>query len=161
MVTERIRLRTYVLSAAFWNPALLAREAATADRLTGGRLELGLGAGHMKSEVDDAVICVAAGGAADRTARNARARSPPAARRSDRAGAAARPIPLAIGAMSTRGLAVAADHADVVAFAGLRQVKGRPPGTITVASAAQTDALVAYVGERHGPRPYEADMLLQ
>src|SRR5512144_2211251 len=47
-VTERIRLRTYVLDVYFWNSALLAREVATVDALSGGRLELGLGAGHMK-----------------------------------------------------------------------------------------------------------------
>ena len=29
---------------------MLAREAATVDVLTGGRLELGLSAGHMKAE---------------------------------------------------------------------------------------------------------------
>jgi hypothetical protein len=72
-----------------------------------------------------------------------------------------RPVPIAIGAMSNRGLAVAADHADIVSFAGLRQAKGGPPGAFTVASAAQTDTLVGYVGERRAGRPYEADMLLQ
>jgi alkanesulfonate monooxygenase SsuD/methylene tetrahydromethanopterin reductase-like flavin-dependent oxidoreductase (luciferase family) len=41
--TERARLNTLVLNAAFDNPALLAREAAETDQLTGGRLELGLG----------------------------------------------------------------------------------------------------------------------
>jgi alkanesulfonate monooxygenase SsuD/methylene tetrahydromethanopterin reductase-like flavin-dependent oxidoreductase (luciferase family) len=56
MVSERVRLRTYVLNVCFWNPALLAREAATADALTGGRLELGLGAGHVRAEFDDAGI---------------------------------------------------------------------------------------------------------
>jgi hypothetical protein len=56
MVTRRIRLRTYVLNSCFLNPALLVREAATADLLTDGRLELGLGAGHMKAEFDDAGI---------------------------------------------------------------------------------------------------------
>ena len=40
----------------FWNPALLAREIATADILTGGRLEVGLGSGHMKWEFDEAGI---------------------------------------------------------------------------------------------------------
>lgn len=45
-----------VLNAPFWNPSLLAREVATTDVLTGGRLELGLGAGHMKWEFDHAEI---------------------------------------------------------------------------------------------------------
>lgn len=56
MLTTRIRLRTYVLNVGFWNPALLVREALTADLLTNGRLELGLGAGHMKAEFEDAGI---------------------------------------------------------------------------------------------------------
>ena len=41
MVSERLRLRTYVLNTGFWNPALLAREAATLDVLSQGRAELG------------------------------------------------------------------------------------------------------------------------
>src|SRR5215210_4031610 len=49
-VSERLRLRTYVLNVGFWVPALLAREAATLDRLSGGRLELGLGAGTARDE---------------------------------------------------------------------------------------------------------------
>jgi probable F420-dependent oxidoreductase len=40
-----LRVGTLVLNTDFWHPALLAREAITADALTGGRLELGLGAG--------------------------------------------------------------------------------------------------------------------
>ena len=53
-VTSRVRLRTYVLDAYFWNPALLAREVATLDLLSGGRCELGIGAGHMRHEHVDA-----------------------------------------------------------------------------------------------------------
>src|SRR5215472_12672156 len=53
---ERLRLRTYVLNVGFWNPALLAREVATLDLLSGGRAEFGIGAGHMKSEHDDAKL---------------------------------------------------------------------------------------------------------
>src|SRR4051812_18547968 len=53
-VTERPRLGTFVLNAGFWNPTLLAREVATVDALTGGRLELGLGAGYVQSEHDRA-----------------------------------------------------------------------------------------------------------
>src|SRR5260370_27845282 len=54
--TERMRVGILVLNAAFWNPALLAREVATTDILTEGRLEVGLGAGHMKWEFDEAGI---------------------------------------------------------------------------------------------------------
>ena len=54
--TQRLRVGTLVLNAAFWNPALLAREVATTDILTDGRLELGLGSGHMKWEFDEAGI---------------------------------------------------------------------------------------------------------
>lgn len=54
--TERITLGTYVLNAAFSNPLLLAREAVTVDRLAEHRLELGLGAGYVRSEFDRAGI---------------------------------------------------------------------------------------------------------
>src|SRR3954471_19994428 len=53
-VTERPRLGTFVLNAGFWNPTLLAREVATVDALTGGRLELGLGTGYVQAEHDQA-----------------------------------------------------------------------------------------------------------
>ena len=45
--TERIRLGTYVLNNDMRNPTQLAGEAATLDRLSGGRFELGLGAGNL------------------------------------------------------------------------------------------------------------------
>jgi probable F420-dependent oxidoreductase len=125
MVTRRIRLRTYVLNACFWNPALLAREAATADLLTDGRLELGLGAGHMKAEFDDAGIRWPA--LAERIERLETTVREIRRRLAD--GVAPQPVqqppPLAIGAMSRRGLAVAAEHADIVSFAGLRHPRRR------------------------------------
>ncbi len=48
--SERLRFGTQVLNVEFWNPALLAREAAAVDVLTDGRLELGFGAGHAEEE---------------------------------------------------------------------------------------------------------------
>jgi probable F420-dependent oxidoreductase len=48
--TSRIRVGTFVLNNDFRHPALLAREAAAANLLSDGRLELGLGAGHAGSE---------------------------------------------------------------------------------------------------------------
>src|SRR5438876_3908475 len=43
--TTRLRVGTFVLDNDFRHPAALAKEAATVDLLTDGRLELGLGAG--------------------------------------------------------------------------------------------------------------------
>jgi probable F420-dependent oxidoreductase len=48
--TERLRLLTYLAVAPYRNPLLLAKAAATVDKLSGGRLVLGLGAGYQKSE---------------------------------------------------------------------------------------------------------------
>ncbi|MCX4704251.1 LLM class F420-dependent oxidoreductase [Streptomyces sp. NBC_01352] len=49
-VTERLRLLTYLSVAPYRNPLLLAKAAATLDRLSGGRFTLGLGAGYLKGE---------------------------------------------------------------------------------------------------------------
>ncbi|MCI4658804.1 LLM class flavin-dependent oxidoreductase [Cryobacterium zhongshanensis] len=48
--TEGIRLGTSVTPLRFENPVRLAEEAATADLLTGGRLEVGLSSGYAQSE---------------------------------------------------------------------------------------------------------------
>ena len=51
-VTDRVRLGTLVLCAAFRHPALLAKAATSIDLLSGGRLDLGLGAGWMAEEFE-------------------------------------------------------------------------------------------------------------
>lgn len=48
--TERLRLLTHLALAPYRNPFLLAKAAATVDKLSGGRFVLGLGAGYQKSE---------------------------------------------------------------------------------------------------------------
>ena len=50
--TARVHLQTLVLCAPFRHPALLAKMAATIDRLSGGRLDLGLGAGWLEDEFE-------------------------------------------------------------------------------------------------------------
>ena len=50
LATERLRVGPLVLNNEFHQPALLARTAATVDRLTHGRLVLGWGTGYMESE---------------------------------------------------------------------------------------------------------------
>lgn len=52
--TRTLRLGTAVLNSDFRHPVLVAREAATLDLLTDGRLELGLGAGYARSEYEQA-----------------------------------------------------------------------------------------------------------
>jgi probable F420-dependent oxidoreductase len=49
-ITERIRIGTLVLGAGFRHPAILAKAATTIDLVSGGRLDLGLGAGWYEHE---------------------------------------------------------------------------------------------------------------
>jgi probable F420-dependent oxidoreductase len=50
--TERLRIGTFVLNNEFRHPAVLAQDLATIDVLSGGRLEVGIGAGWNKPEFD-------------------------------------------------------------------------------------------------------------
>ena len=54
--TSRIRLCPLVLNNDFHHPALLAQELASLDRLSEGRLEVGIGAGHSFPEYSAAGI---------------------------------------------------------------------------------------------------------
>ena len=49
-VTTRIQLLTYLAVLPYRNPLLLAKSAATVDRLSNGRFILGAGAGYLKGE---------------------------------------------------------------------------------------------------------------
>jgi probable F420-dependent oxidoreductase len=164
-VTERLRVGTFVLNAEFWNPSLLAREVATTDHLTGGRLELGLGAGHMKSEFDAAQISwhphpervdrlAATVDRLDRLLSDAE----------DGYDTVQRPRPpLMIAGTGERVLRLAAERADIVGYGGILQVKGRPPGTFRVATAAEMDEKVRFFREQAGTRAeqMEANLLVQ
>ncbi len=164
-VTSRVRLRTYVLDHGFWNPVLLARDVATLDVVSGGRVDLGLGAGHMPHEHEkaglpfpryaDRLVELDAFASAVRAALAAQDQTPRPLQQ---------PVPLFIAAMSPRGLAVAARHGDVVGLAGAVQLPGRPAGTFGLATSAQTDERVAEVqaaraGRGHPPATF--DVLLQ
>ncbi|MDQ3380213.1 MAG: TIGR03560 family F420-dependent LLM class oxidoreductase [Actinomycetota bacterium] len=49
-VTERIRLGTLVSPSTFRHPSVLARMAATVDHISGGRVDVGMGAGWYERE---------------------------------------------------------------------------------------------------------------
>jgi probable F420-dependent oxidoreductase len=49
-VTTRIRLQTGILVLPYRNPFIVARDAATLDRYSNGRLTLSFGAGYLKGE---------------------------------------------------------------------------------------------------------------
>lgn len=52
LATTRLRVLPLVLANDYRHPVVLAKELATIDRLTGGRLETGLGAGWMTSDYE-------------------------------------------------------------------------------------------------------------
>jgi alkanesulfonate monooxygenase SsuD/methylene tetrahydromethanopterin reductase-like flavin-dependent oxidoreductase (luciferase family) len=50
MVTQRVRLGHMVICTSFRNPALTAKLASTIDVISGGRFEIGIGAGWKEDE---------------------------------------------------------------------------------------------------------------
>lgn len=56
MATEKLRVGTFVLNAGFYRPALLARDTTSLRDLSDGRFELGLGAGYVKEEFEQAEL---------------------------------------------------------------------------------------------------------
>ena len=164
--TSRLRLGTLVLNAEFWNPALLAREIATTDLLVDGRLEVGLGAGHMKWEFDTAGIewrplhtrARRLEGVVEQVAKfltmdfDRVPEEVTAPRPVQRVGFGGSGPPLLIGGTGDALLEIAARHADGVGVAGVFQVKGQPPGTFRLATAAEADERVGFARERLGAR---------
>lgn len=51
-VTDHVRIGAFVFANDFRHPAVLAKETATLDLLSDGRLELGIGAGWLRSEYE-------------------------------------------------------------------------------------------------------------
>jgi probable F420-dependent oxidoreductase len=163
-VTTRVRLRTYVLDHGFWNPGLLARDVATLDAVSGGRVELGLGVGYVAAE--HAKVGLPFPPYAERLA-NLEGFVGELRRHLADPDVDPRPVqdrvPVFVAAMSRRGLEVAARTADVVALSGTIQAPGRP-GTLALVSAEDTDERVALVRserERVGLPPPAFDVLLQ
>jgi probable F420-dependent oxidoreductase len=162
VLSERLRLRTYVLNGAFWNATLLAREIATLDVLSHGRAELGLGTGYVRAEFERAGVpwqplrerVTAMMDLLD-------------AVRAQLADADHQPrmvqesLPVMIGGNSDAILPIVARHAEIVGFPGLHQRKGAELGRLTFSSSAQVADRVAAVRAAAGGRAYRSDIILQ
>ena len=130
---QRIRLGTFVLNASLHHPLMLAREVATLDHLSGGRVELGLGAGHTPAEFAAAGVPFLPGRRAQGPAGRVRRDRPAPARRRD-----GRPprrplrpdgrstgrrlqerLPILVGGSGRACSPTPPAHADIVGFTGL------------------------------------------
>ena len=69
MATKTLRVGTYVIANDYRNPVLLAKEAATVDVLSGGRFELGIGAGRPAAAEDNRMLGIPFDSGAVRVAR--------------------------------------------------------------------------------------------
>jgi probable F420-dependent oxidoreductase len=178
-VTQRLRVGTMVLNNDFRHPVVLAREAATLDLLSGGRLELGLGAGHMKSEYDEAGLPFDRGGVrVERLAEavvilkrlfsgepvtfhgryyrvNGHAIYPKPTQQP-------RP-PILIGGNGPRLLTLAATEADIVGFSGITFARGGVAPDFSGFRASDVDTRLRLVRETAGARfdRLELNALLQ
>jgi probable F420-dependent oxidoreductase len=148
-VTTRPQLGTFVLNAGFCNPVLLARDVSAVHAYTEGRFELGLGAGYVRAEFEEAGLGWPPAGERvshlERTVAAILAGQPE--------------MPLLIGGNGDRVLRLAAKHAHTVAFAGLKAVPGEPP--LAFLQAHEVLERVEFVHAEAGMRSYESNLLVQ
>lgn len=123
--TERIRIGTLVFNTVFYQPTVLARDLATVDRYSGGRVEIGLGAGYDRAQFDAAGLPWQDPGARvshlERTVaefRKPRAQLDGYARFEQPDGP-----PILIAGRGARVLRLAAEQADIIAFTGTAPVR--------------------------------------
>jgi probable F420-dependent oxidoreductase len=161
--TTRLRVGTLVLNNDFRHPVPLGREAALVDVLSNGRLQLGLGAGYMKSEYEQAGLPFDRGGV--RVARLAEAVTIlKGLLRGDTVtfegqhyrvtGHAIHPRPhqqphppILIGGNGRHILALAAREADIVALTGVTFSHGGTGRDFSGFTAAGTDERLRWIAE--------------
>jgi probable F420-dependent oxidoreductase len=115
-----VRVGNLVINASFHRPALLARDLASVDSATGGRLDIGLGAGYVEQEfvaaglpflsLDARVQLLTEHITEIRNQLSDSSYTPPAVQK---------PPPILVGGRGNKVLSIAAQHADIVAIASL------------------------------------------
>ena len=129
-----IRVGTFVLNAAFYSPALLARDAVDTDLLSDGRLELGLGTGYVREEFEAAEIPYPTAGQRVAHLRHVTMYLK----------GVAPTIPLLIAGNGDKVLTIAAQHADIIGLTG----GGIPESPGDDPLAERVDFVRAAAGER-------------
>lgn len=116
-----VRVGTFVLNAGFYRPALLARDIASLDQLSGGRFEIGLGAGYVEREFDSAGIPFGTpGGRVQHLRETVLALRELLGGQTDLGPRAVQtPPPIMIAGTGDKVLTLAAEHADIVALAAV------------------------------------------
>ena len=166
--TKDLRVGTMVLNNDLRHPVLVAREAATLDLLSDGRLELGLGAGHMKSEYDQAGLGFDPGGTrverlteAVVIVKGLLAGEPItfSGRHYRVAGHRVHPLPvqrphppIVVGGNAPRLLTLAGREADIVGLTGIAFRQGGTQPDVSAWRAATVDERLAIVRESAGER---------
>lgn len=172
--TERLRVGALVFDNDYKHPVVLAKEMATLDLLSDGRVEIGLGAGWMRSDYEQSGIaydppgvrvdrfeeglqvivgCLAPGAfsfsgrhytVTDYDGRPTPVQQP-------------RP-PILIGGGGRRVLGIAARHADIVGINATLTAGAVGPDAIATMTAEAVDDKVAHVRAVAGDRMAEIEM---
>ncbi|MBB5853913.1 TIGR03621 family F420-dependent LLM class oxidoreductase [Amycolatopsis umgeniensis] len=160
-VTERVRLNTFVINTAFYNPVLLARDVTGTDQFTEGRLELGLGAGYRKAEFEAAGMeFPRAGLRVEHLEHTIKELKRLYADEGHKPETVQKPgPPLMIAGRGDRVLALAAEHADIIGFSGTAAVPDG--GALVLDDAAGIDGRVAFVREKLRGRAAEFNVISQ
>lgn len=166
--TSRLYTGTLVLNNDLRHPVDVARETATVAAVSGGRFELGLGAGHMKSEYDAVGLRFDSGGTrVDRLIESVEVIRPllagepvdvdgahycVRAEAGELVAAPGVPIPLLIGGNGTRVLQLAGRVADIAGFGGFSHNRDATEVRLTHFDAAGLDDRIAVVRDAAGDR---------
>lgn len=172
--TTTLRLGTMVLANDFRHPVMLAKEAATLDHLSGGRFELGIGAGWLRDEYEAAGMPFdPAGTRVGRLEESLRIlRSLLGGEKTDFAGEhyrvdgltvfprPERRPPLVVGAGSARMLGIAGRHADTVGVLPRALPEGAISDELTERLPDTIARKVDRVREAAGGRDVELSMMV-